>query len=212
MKKVVCTICETIFFTKTTGKFCSIKCRKINKSRINKDFYSKNKNKINQVRKKHYLENTDYYKKRDKEKWLNEKLKDPTKKTRTDLSHLTEVEKEKRRKNERKKYRNQKYKTDVLYNLKTRYRSLLNKKLRELKLGKSSRTLDFLGCDWKVFKVHIEKQFKHNMNWNNRELWDIDHIIPISEGRNIEEIKKLSHYTNLQPLWKEDNIKKSNKW
>ena len=41
--------------------------------------------------------------------------------------------------------------------------------------------------------------------------WQIDHIIPLSSAITKEEIYKLCYYTNLQPLWKIDNIKKSNK-
>ena len=73
-------------------------------------------------------------------------------------------------------------------------------------------TLEFLGCDWSTFKKHLETQFKDGMSWDNRKLWHLDHIIPISEGKTIEDIILLSHFTNFQPLWKEENIKKSNKW
>jgi hypothetical protein len=53
--------------------------------------------------------------------------------------------------------------------------------------------------------------FTEKMNWDNYGKWHVDHIIPLSSANTEEEIYKLCHYTNLQPLWAEDNIKKSNK-
>jgi hypothetical protein len=41
--------------------------------------------------------------------------------------------------------------------------------------------------------------------------WNIDHIIPISSAQTEEEIYKLNHYTNLQPLWWEENMAKGKK-
>jgi len=51
------------------------------------------------------------------------------------------------------------------------------------------------------------------MSWENygRNGWHVDHIIPLSSAKTEEEIYKLCHYTNLQPLWEVDNIKKGNK-
>ena len=51
------------------------------------------------------------------------------------------------------------------------------------------------------------------MTWDNRGVytWHLDHIIPISTAKTIEELEKLSHYTNMRPLWSEDNRIKSNK-
>lgn len=51
------------------------------------------------------------------------------------------------------------------------------------------------------------------MNWDNRGLygWHIDHIIPLSSAKTEEEVYKLCHYTNLQPLWAKENLSKGNK-
>ena len=49
------------------------------------------------------------------------------------------------------------------------------------------------------------------MSWDNYGKWHIDHIIPLSSANSEDDIYKLCNYTNLQPLWAEDNLKKSNK-
>jgi len=53
------------------------------------------------------------------------------------------------------------------------------------------------------------------MNWDNQGkgngYWSLDHIYPLSKAKTVEELYKLCHYTNLQPLWDSENIKKRNK-
>ena len=69
-----------------------------------------------------------------------------------------------------------------------------------------------LGCSIKELKTYLEDKFTKGMTWDNRGYygWHIDHIKPLSsfDLTNPEELKKACHYTNLQPLWAEDNLKK----
>jgi len=62
----------------------------------------------------------------------------------------------------------------------------------------------------------LETKFLEGMDWDNYGIygWHIDHIKPCSlfNLENIEEQKKCFHYTNLQPLWAIDNLKKGNKY
>jgi len=77
---------------------------------------------------------------------------------------------------------------------------------------KSKKTLEILGCQFEIFKKHIENQFNENMNWENYgSYWEIDHIIPVSSSTTEEELYKLNHYTNFQPLYWLDNLHKSDK-
>ena len=69
------------------------------------------------------------------------------------------------------------------------------------------------GFSKRKFVNYLEGKFLEGMTWDNYGFhgWHIDHIIPISLGKTLEEIKELCHYTNFQPLWADDNKKKSNK-
>jgi hypothetical protein len=79
---------------------------------------------------------------------------------------------------------------------------------------KNQKTEHILGCGLKDFIQHLQSLFTEGMTLENHGkgpgYWNIDHIIPLSSAKNEEEIIKLNHYTNLQPLWFEDNMKKFN--
>jgi hypothetical protein len=92
-------------------------------------------------------------------------------------------------------------------------RSRINIYLKSRKIYKTNKTFEIVGCTPEFLKEHLEKQFKEGMSWENYGLygWHIDHIIPLSSSKTEEKIHQLSHYTNLQPLWAEDNLKKGNK-
>jgi len=73
---------------------------------------------------------------------------------------------------------------------------------------KKSTANEILGADYAKVSAHLESQFKDGMSWENRSEWHIDHIIPLASAKNEDELIKLFHYTNLQPLWAIDNLKK----
>lgn len=76
---------------------------------------------------------------------------------------------------------------------------------------KDSRTEKMLGADYHTVLRHIEASFSNGMNWRNYGKWHIDHVKPLSSAKTIEDLLPLCHYTNLQPLWAIDNMKKGKK-
>jgi hypothetical protein len=114
----------------------------------------------------------------------------------------------KSRKQEQRKERRDK---DPIFNLTNRLRCRLWKYLKILNITKTNKTFDIVGCSPQFLKEHLETQFTDGMSWDNRSEWHIDHIIPLSSAKTEDELYKLCHYENLQPLWAEDNLKKSNK-
>jgi hypothetical protein len=88
-------------------------------------------------------------------------------------------------------------------------RQCVRKSFKRNGYTKKSRAHIILGTDWSVVKSHMESLFKEGMTWNNHGEWHIDHIIPISSGKTEDEVVKLCHYSNLQPLWAEENLLKS---
>jgi hypothetical protein len=116
-------------------------------------------------------------------------------------------------KNKFNQNRSKRRKEDSGYKAISNLRSGLNKLFRRKpSMKKNLNTLKLIGCSREELKLHLEKQFKSGMNWENYNYngWHIDHIIPLSTAKTFEEIveKKLMHYTNLQPLWRLDNQKK----
>ena len=94
--------------------------------------------------------------------------------------------------------------------------ALRNRILKALKnINKSKSTISLLGCSIEEFKKYIESKFKTGMNWKNhgRYGWHIDHIKPCASFNlsKPEEQCKCFHYTNIQPLWWEENLRKMKK-
>ena len=108
-------------------------------------------------------------------------------------------------------YATEKRKTDSLFKLSGNIRSLIGNSIRAQGYTKKTKTYKYLGCSFEYLKQHLERQFTKGMNWSNAGEWHLDHIYPVSLAKDEEELIKLNHYTNFQPLWAEDNFKKGNK-
>ena len=114
----------------------------------------------------------------------------------------------KERKNARIKEKKQ---SDPLYKLKLNTRSLISHSIKKAGFKKNSKTHKILNCSFEEFMSHLEKQFNSGITWENYGKWHLDHIVPVSLASTEEEIIKLNHYKNFQPMWGPENNSKSNK-
>ena len=125
----------------------------------------------------------------------------------------------KKNKDRRMVWERNKIKNDNLYKLTRMARAVIRCAFRNKGKKKSSKSQKILGCTFKQFKLHIEKQFESWMNWDNHgvytgrynETWQIDHIIPMETAKTVEDIIRLNHYTNLRPLCSKKNSEKHSK-
>jgi len=107
-------------------------------------------------------------------------------------------------------YQRNKRQSDPFYRLTENVRTRVRNSFKT-GYSKNSKTQDILGCSFNDFKEHIEAQFADWMNWDNygnpkdgiyelNKTWDLDHIIPIATTITEEDVIRLNHYTNYQPL------------
>lgn len=98
------------------------------------------------------------------------------------------------------------------YNMAHRLRNRILSALKNGKGTKSATLLELLGCSFEFLKQYIEKQFTEGMTWQKYldGSIEIDHIKPCCsfDLSKHEQQKICFHYTNLQPMWSEDNRKK----
>tara|TARA_B100001540_G_C15527587_1_gene515387 strand:- start:26 stop:460 length:435 start_codon:yes stop_codon:yes gene_type:complete len=119
---------------------------------------------------------------------------------------------EKRNKREKERFTN-----DPKFKMTKTLRRRFNHALQHTKDGKavkSARTLDMLGCTIDYFIQHIEQQFQPGMSWQNHGKWHVDHIKPcISfDLTDPAQQKTCFNFSNMQPLWAQDNMKKGAKF
>ena len=107
-----------------------------------------------------------------------------------------------------RKYVSNRLKKDSLFKIKKNIRTSITNNFRNGGYNKKSKTSQILGCSFEEFKLYLESKFETWMNWDNYGLynneanhgWDIDHIIPMSSTKTEDDVIKLNHYSNFQPL------------
>jgi hypothetical protein len=123
---------------------------------------------------------------------------------------LKNKEKIQKRKNE---YEKKKMQNDLFYRNKKLARKRINNALRSKNTKTNQRTESLIGCSIKEYILYLESKFQKGMTWANQGRWEIDHIIPCCafDLTIDDEQKKCFHYTNTQPLWKNEHKLKTQK-
>lgn len=209
MKKV-CTKCNkslslgSFYKHKLTSDKLTHDCKECIKKR-SRDYRKENKHKRAEQDKKYYHNNKEKIKKYQKKYQKENK------------EHLLEYKKEWYEKNRERviervgKNHRKRLKEDINYKLAYYLRCRLRSSIK--KNAKSGSFVRDLGCSIDELKAHLECQFKPGMTWDNYGKWHIDHIMPLASFNlsNREQFLKACHYTNLQPLWAEENLSKGAK-
>lgn len=106
------------------------------------------------------------------------------------------------------------YATDEQFRNKTIVRSIFAQALRLQSVVKRTSVIPLLGCSIEFLLQHLEAQFQPGMTWDNQGVWHIDHIRPCAsfDLSDVEQQRSCFHYTNLQPLWGVENIRKKDKY
>ena len=181
-------------------KQCKVEYRKENYERelvVRRIRYSENKEIIT-AKKQEYRKTSDVYKQylintKDEKKQYNKEYYKQNK---------SKVNKQKA------EYAKNKYRTNELFRLSENIRRGISLSFKKNGFSKFGKTRDILGCSYEDFKQHIESLWEPWMNWDNYGLyngepnygWDIDHKIPSSSAITENDVIKLNHFTNLQPM------------
>ncbi len=105
--------------------------------------------------------------------------------------------------------------TRVEYRLRKNLRARFWRALNAQACSKRESTLALWGCSVDELKTRLERQFRPGMTWANwgRDpgTWQIDHIKPLAsfDLADLEQQRAACHYSNLQPLWHDDHLRKS---
>jgi len=151
------------------------------------------------------------YREKNREKIILER-KQYYKKNKKEINNKNKIYRE-NNKNIANKYRRERLKTDIQFKISCYLRSRIWAVLKNK--NRHNSVIKELGCSIEYLKKYLEQQFQEGMSWNNWSIngWSIDHQIPLSivDLTDRESFKHVCHYTNLQPMWADENNKKKNK-
>ena len=209
-----CNICDSVkditefYKNQTRCKLCTKQYALDNKTKIKeykKSYREKNRDTLNETDKKYYQDNKELIREKQNNYYLENKevVRNIQKEYRDNNREVLTI----KNREYSKRYKKNKS-SDVLWVLSSRIRTMIGNSLRGNGYLKESKTETILGCSFEEFKLYLESKFENWMTWENRGLfngelnygWDIDHIIPLDSAETEEDIIKLNHYTNLQPL------------
>lgn len=108
-------------------------------------------------------------------------------------------------------YRRRRQKKDPVFRAKNNLRKRFRELMRSVRGGGTPRISQLLGCSTKHLANHLESQFTKGMSWENYGVyWHVDHIIPVAafDHKDSKQVAMCWHWTNLQPLRAEENIRK----
>ena len=191
---------------------------------VMKEYRERNYDKVREREKQYKIKNRDEILKKIRKRYhsdpsINERTKerrrnDPSFSLKQKNRRLKSLDKYREREN---KYAKFKRKNDLNFkigqNLRSRFNSAI-KRVNKTDRRKWTSVINLLGCSIEEFKIMISKKFKKGMNWNNYGEWHLDHIKPVAKfdlTKKDEQVKAFN-YKNLQPLWAEENLKKSDKY
>lgn len=192
---------ENDFWKKPKNKCkrcCSIQYARWRKSRLEynrlrlKKYRKENKERSRETSRKNYANNGHKWK-RQASKWRR--------KNRIRLRERDRIYRQKRRK------------TNIEYRLQISLRDRIRKAIKSNQKN-GSAVMD-LGCSIPEFKLYLERRFAPGMSWENygygREKWNIDHIKELCtfDLSDRKQFLEAAHYTNMQPLWQPDNLRKN---
>lgn len=192
-------------------------------------YYARNKDKIKAYTKKYYrlhklklvaLAKIYCQKNKDKIKQYIQTHKEESKKYRR--KHQPEINKNRKRYVTRnrsrindlfRKWKYKKYHSDPCFKIVALQRYRIWICIKRSQAIKKSKSMDLLGCTSEQLKKHLEVLWTEGMDWRNygKYGWHVDHIKPLCsfDLTDKDQQKTAFHFTNLQPMWAEDNLNKN---